>query len=206
MAYLTHWGLLFAVIYEICSAWNTLTAARSATSPLTAQSVAVKMTWVMFALAAHAEALLSVLWWACKSGFASFTRTLTFLDVTPHLIIALVVWFDGLVVNRIPVRWKHWFGFVLPLETLYAFWTLVHYLTNIGNPDTDQYDAIYKSISWEHDWVECLATLVINVFVFGPFIYAVLWLCSAYTIPCICYQNSRRYRKTPDNGILEDQV
>jgi hypothetical protein len=206
MAYLTHWGLLLAVLYVICSVWNTLAATRSGPRPLTAQNVAVKTTWAMFAMAAHAEALISVLWWTSSSGFASLSRTITFVDLAPHLIIAFVVWFDGLVVNRIPIRWMHWIIFVVPLEGIYALWTLVHHYTKIGNPDTDQTDAIYKAISWEDDWVKCLATLVINVFVFGPLIYAFLWLCSAYTIPCICYQNSRRYLKAAEDGNYEDQV
>jgi hypothetical protein len=206
LAYATYWSLLVATFYQLCSFWNSITAVRKhqeeIVSPtIDSASCFVRTTWALFAMAAHTEAMASILWWVFE--YDPDQMQVTFYDVSPHLIVALTIWFDGLVVNRIPVRWMHWYGFVVPLEGAWIVWSVIHVYANVGNPyktdtagaeDPQNDDSIYSGVFlWENNWLQSLAIAVVAIFGIGPIVFLILWLCSLYTIPCVCYKETRRY-------------
>jgi hypothetical protein len=138
------------------------------------------------------------LWWL--PGFGKPQRELDFFNVTPHLVIACVVWWDGLVVNRVPVTWTHWYGVVVPLDCVYVAWTAIQAYF-VDNPDAaataSQTHAIYSAVPWKEDWPRALVTCLVVVFGIGPVLFLLLWLCSLYSIPCICRGYRRRYEASP---------
>jgi hypothetical protein len=198
LAYLTYWSLLLATLYQLCSLWNTIVASRTPQPPVAAGCF-IRTTWALFTMAAHAEAMASILWWVLE--YEPGETRITYYNLMPHLIIALVVWADGVVVNRIPVRWMHWYGFVLPLECGFILWSVIHSYANVGNPnkddasgsDPDNDDAIYGSLAWKDNWQKSLIISVVAIFGLGPIIFLLLWLSSLYTIPCVCYKDKRKY-------------
>jgi hypothetical protein len=163
-------------------------------------------------MAAHAEAMASILWWVLE--YEPGETEITFYTLTPHLIIVLVVWWDGLVVNRIPVRWTHWYGFVLPLECGFIVWSVIQSYANVGNPnkddssgaDPDNDDAIYGSLAWKDSWQKSLVIAIIAIFVLGPILFLLLWLSSIYTIPCACYKDKGKYIMDNTNDALDEEA
>jgi hypothetical protein len=204
LAYLTYWSLVMTSLYFLCSVFNTVNAARTPQPSATATCF-IRATWVLFTLAAHSEGMATIMWWVLEFD----GQNLTFLNLSPHLIIVLVVWFDGLVVNRIPVRWSHWWGFVLPLDLSYVLWTVIHAFLNVGNPyltDTQRTDdAIYPSLAWKHDWKDSLIVGAVAVFALGPILFLFLWMCSLYWVPCLCCKEKRKYVDDFKEDQQEDQ-
>jgi len=152
----------------------------------------------LYELATHLEISVSVLWWVLI--YEPGETELTFLAIVPHCVIAALVWADGLFVNSIPVRWTHWYGFVFPVECAYLIWTVLHaYFVEYGNPDTSDNDpdtnddAIYDVLVWKGEWQKSLIVSVIVLFGSGPIIYFIMWIVSAYQIPCLCIKDRRVY-------------
>jgi hypothetical protein len=194
LAFLTYWALLLSTLYSWFSLYNTVMAARTP-QPSVSPGIVIRTTWALFILAAHTDACASILFWVLiyKPGVTQ----LTYYNLTPHVVTALVVWFDGFVVNRIPVRWMMWYGLVLPLDLLYTAWNVVQSYSGIGNPDTNNTsgndDAIYSALAWKDGWIRCLITILLVLFVMGPIVFLLMWLCSLYTVPCVCYKDKRKY-------------
>ncbi len=113
--------------------------------------------------------------------------------------MVLVVGVDGLMVSRITVRWTHWWGGALPFEIAWDVWSIFQSLVfDIGNPnstdndpDTND-DAIYSALDWKGSGVSAAILGLLALFVLGPIVYAVIWLCSWYKWPCCCRGGSRR--------------
>jgi hypothetical protein len=63
LAYLTHWSLLAAVAYLLASLYQTVRSAKISQPPPDVEytSGSISVTWILFAVAAHAEAIL--FWW-----------------------------------------------------------------------------------------------------------------------------------------------
>ncbi|GKY97091.1 hypothetical protein MPSEU_000667600 [Mayamaea pseudoterrestris] len=198
LAYFTYWALLLATLYSWFSLYNTIMAARTPQPPVSAGFI-IRTTWALFTLASHTSACASILWWVLI--FEAGVTKITFYNISPHLITACVVWLDGFVVNRIPVRWMMWYGLVLPLDILWGIWSVAQSYSGIGNPDAndasgadpDNDDAIYGALAWQDYWVRCLIITLIAIFVMGPLVFMLMWLCSLYIIPCACYKDKRKY-------------
>ena len=199
LAYLTYWGLLISALYLLCSTYNTVMASRTPQPPVAAGFI-IRTTWVLATMATHTEACASILWWVLI--YDAGVTEITFYNITPHLIIALVVWFDAFVVNRIPMRWMMWFGFILPLDISWIAWSVIQSYAGIGNPDNADVqgavddandDAIYAALAWKDEWLKSLIISLIAVFGLGSVIFMLMWLCSLYMIPCACYKDKRKY-------------
>jgi hypothetical protein len=153
----------------------------------------------LFAVAAHAEAMIAILFWLLEYDYSN--SKVTFLDIMPHGGMVVLVWIDGLVVNRIPVRWTHWWGGALLFEIAWALWSIFHSVVfDIGNPNANTNDgdgnddAIYGALDWKNDTGYATGLTMAALLILGPIIYVVMWLCSCYKKPCCCRgSNPRRY-------------
>jgi hypothetical protein len=197
LAYLTHWSLIAAIAYLLASLYQTVRSTKIS-QPIGESSTAcgISTTWILFAVAAHAEAMIAILFWLLVYDFDSEGQ-ITFLDIMPHGGMVIVVWVDGLVVNRIPVRWTHWWGGALPFEITWAVWSIFHsVMFDIGNPNAsdgdENDDAIYEALDWKNDTGYAAGLTLVALFIGGPIVYSVIWLCSWYKWPCCCRGGNRR--------------
>jgi hypothetical protein len=196
LAYLTHWSLVVAVAYLLASLYQTVRSTKISQPPGEYTACGISVTWILFAVAAHAEAMIAILFWLLVYDFDSEGQV-TFLDVMPHGGMVIVVWIDGLVVNRIPVRWTHWWGGALLFEIAWAVWSVLHSVVfEIGNPNAndgeDNDDAIYEALDWKNDAAYATGLTMAALLILGPIVYSVIWLWSWYKWPCCCRGGNRR--------------
>jgi hypothetical protein len=219
-AYLTQWATLASTLYSVLSVLNTILIMATTTktnktndnvTPVTTTTTTASwricFTWVLFELVVHLGAIVAVLYAYelfdpalhlahLELGNVSKTTatTIEYRPVAIHFGLYLFVLFDGFCVNRIPLRWMHYLGILLPLEALYAMWTYLHYVAQIGNPhvndndvdegnDNDNDDAIYPGILQWGDgttsfWSEPLVYNIVVVLVVGPVLFGLCW-CTA---------------------------
>jgi hypothetical protein len=199
-AYLTSWGVLWCCLYSLMSVLNTVMAARTP-QPAADRSVGlrIRLTWILFSLASHTSSVATLLYWPLV--FDPSTTDVTYLHMAPHGILFLLTCFDGFYVNRIPLRWMFWYGFLLPFDILYIIWSVIHDLLDLGNPDysdndpTTNDDALYVGVlEWNYDWQKALIWSIVTVFVVGPIMYGILWTIST---GCCC-KDTRKYIDSVD--------
>ena len=108
--------------------------------------------------------------------------------------------------NRIPVRFKHWWLTVLPFSLAYSLWTFLQgFVFDLENPDRsidDEEDILYDDIDWDNDLTGTIMFTAILVFVAGPIVQIILFLLSLYHVPCVCMVDRRRYL----DSVGADQV
>jgi len=172
------WGVCFVNIYFYFSLLNTVLAARTPQPPHTV-GWRIRFTWFFGALGTHftfvATCLYWFLIWKPENG-------VTFVRVSEHGGLLLLVLIDAMIVNRVPYRMQHYFG-LLAVEVLYIIWTVIHgFATDIGNPNRSDNDpetnddAIYANVlEWENDWQKALLYSCMTVFVLGPILYTIMW-------------------------------
>jgi len=173
--YLTSWGLLFSMVYSLFSLANTLLpiANKEETKQTGIDegivSLRVRLTWAFFNLGAWLEMVVTVLFWVLvyEGG-----RVNTY-ELLAHGIIGALVWIDGLLVNRIPVRLRHWFEMGFPLVVLFSAWTYVQGVLDVEDADGDS-DPIYPVLDWEASPWFSLALVSGLVLVFTPMVQLLL--------------------------------
>ena len=132
-----------------------------------------------------------------------FVPALLLLAQAGHRIFihgaVVLVWPEGLIVNRIPIRWKH-----LPVPMLmgacFSAWLAIHQLaTDIGeptksdnDPDTND-DLLYPAIDFENETVSSVVLCLLLVFVLTPLVHWLLWSLSLFGTPCDFSGRNRRY-------------
>jgi hypothetical protein len=221
MAYFTNWANLASSLYSITSVWNsaiyrvgsTTCAPQPATllaDTRTTPGFCIRLEWVLFELAAHLGAMASLFVWSLLFDPDIHIR-FRFLDITTHGGLFVLVLIDGFLVNRIPLRWMHYFGVILPIEMLYSLWTYIHYAADIGNPwvnDTaGNDDAIYTvEIWWDDDWELTLAYNVVLVFVLGPLVFGLLWCISNGNLVCRDRRHYLDHHRPVGNDEAADDV
>ena len=171
LGFMTNWALLFAIIYSTLSLVNTtipVAAARPASSSSSSTddddgannndgandieknksipkhdvvSIRTMFTWTFFTLSAVLQMGVTITYWlpVFQGGALSTEQVLT------HGVVFVLVWFDGLVVNRIPVRLRHWVEIILPVLLAYVVWTVLQspLVFEVENPNEDD-DNIYR--------------------------------------------------------------
>jgi hypothetical protein len=194
-AYFTNWGVLWCNVYACMSLLNTVLASRTE-QPAADKPVGcrIRLTWILLTAAAHNTAMASILFWPVVFDRENHT---TYATVAPHGFLTLLVMADGSYVNRIPLRWMHYFGVALPIALLFTLWSYLHDVLKIGNPDnndsdpTTNDDAIYENVlEWNHHWTTALTCTVVAMFFLGPIVFGLLWLLST---GCCCCNDTRRY-------------
>jgi len=88
---------------------------------------------------------------------------------------------DGLLVNRIPVRLRHWFELCLPTFALFIIWSVLQsplgfdldnpYIEELGIDD----DKIYPFLDWASSPLSTLALSLVCLFVVSPILHVILW-------------------------------
>ena len=201
LAYFTNWGVTFVCIYFIFNVLNTVCASRTL-QPTTNASVGcrIRITWLMYAIGVHSTAGATLFYWVFL--FDPSDPDWTFTNMSAHGGLLLLMVIDGMFVNRIPLRWQHWYA-VLLVDIAYVGWTLIHAYLDVGNPyleDNDPAtndDAIYDVVEWKDDFQSALIYSCINCFVLSPIIYILLWCLSNG----VCWDR----RKFVDAVDLQDQ-
>lgn len=200
MVYLTMWGNLACVLYLVLSTLNTVFAERTG-QPQPATNLRIRTTWVLFELATHLSILASVCFYVFSLFLADDRMTHSFPNYALHGGIVLLVLINGLVIDRIPYRFQHYWGVIVPVEVLYCVWTYVLTLIGISDDDDESLGeapgAVYHSfVEWTPDrWRTTLVVEVILVFAIGPIIYLILWSISN---GLCCCRDTRRYEDDVD--------
>lgn len=177
-AYLTNWGLMFSMVYSLFSLANTLfpienreedkqTSVNEGIVPLRA-----RLTWAFFDLAAWLELVLTVVYWVLI--YEGTREELSAYNVLAHGIVMALIWIDGLVVNRIPVRMRHWLEIGVPFLVLYTTWTVLQgVVLGIPNPDYD-YHSIYPILDWAESPLFSSGLVAGLILVWSPFVYVLM--------------------------------
>lgn len=206
---MTNWMLFAGSVYFFMSVWHTLFGASQPYKRVS--SPVVKFTWLVYSFSSHFSFLVAIFWWLYI--YERGVTPIDWLTFCPHTIIPFTITFDGLNVNRIPLRWQHYIGFVIPMECLYVFWTWIQNdVAEIDNPNilvnTTDDDAIYEAYNWEEKGVNPLKFSAIGIFGFGPFIWFLEWMFSQYWLMCCCLGDRRLYysdprKNRPNRGRVE---
>lgn len=193
LAYLTNWSLIFSSLWLIVSFINSMFPPSQPKLPSDSISLWTKFSWLLFTVACPFTLITVLLYWTLdyQPGLSS----LGYVNVFTHAGV-LLIWPEGLLVDRIPIRWKH---LPLPmfLAACYVSWMVIHQLaTNIGVPNKFDYvddDLLYPAVDFEEHtaFSSILATLV--VFVATPLMHLLLWSLSLYSFPCNYSGQNRRY-------------
>jgi hypothetical protein len=195
-AYLTHWGLVFSLAYSVMSVYNSFFPVAQPPPGTTTVSGRTIVTWVLFTIAVHTEVIITLLYWTML-----FSGELFIVSVLSHGVVAVLVLVDGLFVNAIPIRLRHWFEFILPVDLIYIIWSVLHssLVFGLGNPDNQDEDPetnddlIYTVLDWGQETAQAAVLAVLIGFVLSPVIYLLLWGIS-----------SRRRRHITDAKADED--
>jgi len=202
---MTRWGVVVSTIYFLLSIINTFLAAyysrsnknnnvqpssrlreeeaNDTTSHTTSNSsvicLRIRLTWIMFTIAAHVEILVTLLYWVLV--YQPGVTTVRYTTISNHGIICVLVWMDGLVLNRIPIRMKHWYSMALPFELVFVLWSILH--AKVFPND----EALYNVLDWNESWETALMYSVISVLPLGFILYCLLWVASNYNPFHYCY-------------------
>jgi hypothetical protein len=180
-AYLTHWTLVFSTLYFVMSLFNSMLPISQPLSGHTIVSRRAKLTWVLLEIAANLGVVVTVTYWLMLFDGEMIVRA-----VLGHGVVAVLVVVDGLVLNTIPIRLRHWSEFVFPVALAYILWTLLHsgLVFGIGNPDNEDEDTetnddlIYSILDWEGDPGQTVVTALLIVFGVSPISHIFLWMLS----------------------------
>lgn len=209
--YLTNWALFIAMIYSGLSLANTIFPVSTSSSSdsndpkNTTETVVIstrtKITWAIFTLAAVAQTMVTVLYWALLHP-----PGLPFLFLVSMIMlhggVCVLILVDGLLVNRIPIRLRHWFEVVLPLFLAWIIWSVLQsplgfdlnntYMEAFGADD----DKIYPVIDWESKPMMTLALVSVCGFIVSPIVHFAL---SALSFV------GRKYIDVKGEGDVENQ-
>lgn len=175
IVYLTSWGVCLTVLYHGLS-FACMLFPISTDEPV---NLLTKLTWGVFGTALDVEITVVVLYWTLEFS----DQPITYYNIMKHGVLMLTLVFDGLFVNRIPLRFKQYYWFLL-VATLYLIWTGIHAASGIGNPrnndndpETDD-DAIYSVINWKKRPGGAAILCVLLYVVILPAVFLFTWLIS----------------------------
>lgn len=178
MAYLTHWGLVTAIAYQLCAVLCLIPAIRRRAlyQPRSGVcSLFVRTTWGLFSLAAPVELIICILYWGLDY---SPGQPVHYYLVMTHGGIALLLMVDGFILSSFPLQLKQ-LVFTIIFCTAYLSWTLIFAESDIPNPNVGESDDyIYQALEWNADVkvAEVLASLC--AFVLPPIVFVMFWLIS----------------------------
>eukprot|EP00816_Leptocylindrus_hargravesii_P001381 CAMPEP_0196820638 /NCGR_PEP_ID=MMETSP1362-20130617/76179_1 /TAXON_ID=163516 /ORGANISM="Leptocylindrus danicus, Strain CCMP1856" /LENGTH=257 /DNA_ID=CAMNT_0042199601 /DNA_START=410 /DNA_END=1180 /DNA_ORIENTATION=- len=157
MIYLTNWTIFFSIAYLIAS-FLCAALPRSEvfednnTKEVQRPRLIAKIAWELYAMIAPAGLTVVLMYWvAIYDG-----RTIIFLNLWRHGILALCVILDGLFIGSVPIRIKQMRNIIV-YEFLFLVWSIVHIFAGIGNgkgknenddEEEENDDAIYGVLNW----------------------------------------------------------
>mmetsp|Transcript_9980 Transcript_9980/g.19177 ORF Transcript_9980/g.19177 Transcript_9980/m.19177 type:complete len:306 (-) Transcript_9980:67-984(-) len=192
-AYLTYWALAFQCLYHILSISNSILASAIAQPKFYVEG-RVRYTWMIFNTSMAASIIVAAVWWGT---IYDSDEKLDYEKIGPHGATLIAQYIDGFWINRIPIRFRHWWVTLLPFSLAYAFWTFLQgFVFDLENPDRTEEgeeDILYEDIDWDNDLTGTILVTVMLVFLAGPIVQILLFLLSLYHVPCLCMMDRRRY-------------
>ena len=210
MGYLTHWGHVLVISYFfaswLCSGYAFLkkhlpsrrqpaiqldekdpTASfSSSSSAVTAVQQlprpCVRAAWALYSVTAPLQVAICLLYW---TGIHDSAAPIEYVTVMEHGVLGALVWIDGLVVGRVPVRVKH-LVVLGGVCLLYLVWSVVDVVAGIGGGDwgpADTDDGLYPVLRWG---TETGAAAVLSAFcltILIPCLFTACWLASLWSPP-----------------------
>ena len=151
-AFFTNVALGLTIVYATISVLNSFFPVQQPEGPVV--QARIKFTWLFFVLSIFGEAMASILFWVLVFDGDSAS----YADIAPHGIVFAVLLVEGFFVNRIPLRWMHFWS-CLALTLAYIIWSIIHgpLVLDLGNPTTEDNDpdtnddALYADLSWDED-------------------------------------------------------
>jgi hypothetical protein len=195
LAYLTNWSLTYAAIYMTLSLLNTWCC--------NVLSI-LRATWIMYSVASVHQVAVTLLFWLVE--YDPDKNVIDYYTVMAHGGVAVLVLFEGILVNRVPVRLKHYlFNFVL--ASLYLGWTIIQTLVLRYNPnagDDDDDVAIYDVIRWKNNPTQAGIVAALVLFVFLPIDQLLIW---GISLCCRRYKPEDNDGRTyGDMGIMQVEI
>jgi hypothetical protein len=189
-AYITNWSLTVTLLYFFCSLLVTLYP--PFITGTTNLPFLIKLTWMLFSVAAPAELTVTVLYWGLE--FSGDLTEITYRGFMVHGVFMILLFWEGFSVNRIPVRISQQWLFFLYMA-LYLGWTLLHayYLEIIGDPTSTDDDVIYTNLTWIENPAETGIVAAIALFFAVPLAFVIVWLLSLFSFPCSFNGRNRKY-------------
>jgi hypothetical protein len=85
----------------------------------------------------------------------------------------------GFVVNRIPIRARHWLEICIWYSILYLIWTIIHspLVASVGTPNTIDDDLIYPFLDWgdgSETPTEPIVIFLLCTFVLSPAVHLIM--------------------------------
>ena len=179
IAYLTQWTLLLTCIYMACSLY--LSTITNTDNKKTLQGLKnyqwqlVKITWGLFSIVSCAGGGVVLMYWLAIYDYTSGAPE--YYSVMSHGVAFLLVLIDGFVLNKIPLRLKHYL-FTVSYGLLFVGWSLIAAYANIDNPDTsseDNTEALYSILDWINSPVSATISSVGVNFVVLPLYAIIFW-------------------------------
>lgn len=196
LAWLTNWAMIFATLWLIVTFGNSMVPPAQPRRPSDPVSLRVKVSWILFTLAAHCTLIVLLLYWGLD--YEPGVSTMDYINVFTHVAVVLI-WPVGLAVDRYPIRWKH-LAVPMLFSSCYVAWLAIHQmLTDIGVPDRSDNDPetnddlLYTAVDFEETPAFSSILVVCVVFVITPLMHLLLWGLSLWSCPCSCSGKSRRY-------------
>jgi len=155
----------------------------SFTRPTDKLPLLIKITWISFALAGTFQCITTVLYWVLVYD----GEVIEYLNIMQHGIVNILVLIDGLLFNKVPVRMKHLIV-ILVSSGCWVLWSIIHDISSLSNPhggdssseveDSQDDDAIYTSIRWNHEPISAVILCLIVLFIVEPLFLTLIWTAS----------------------------
>ena len=131
-----------------------------------------KATWALLAIALPFELVVVVLFWALQYDGGE----LTYVSDMTHAVFFVLLFIDGCLLNRIPLRMKQFILYEVS-SLLWVIWSVIHAYADVGNPYKDDGsqddDAIYPSLRWKNNTTQSAILSVLVLFGANPILFMV---------------------------------
>jgi len=146
-----------------------------------------KITWILFEIAAPAQALATLSFWIFDFDGGYLEGKLLVHGLVPFLVLL-----EGFSLNRVPVRINHqWF--FLAFIYLFSLWSLIHSYTNIGNPMKVNDISLHPLLQWNVTPINAALSTILILFLIAPVTYWFVWMISLFSCPWAFAGRYRRY-------------
>ncbi len=145
----------------------------------TRPGILVCITWFLYSIVLTGEFIVAIGYWVYEAD--PNHPIINFINLYKHGIIGVLLWFDGNVLGRIPLRLKH-LGGLLVYGTVYLLWSMYFAYHRLGTHG----GVIYRFIDWRRDPKGAASLSFTFVFVIGPLLYFLFWFLSVCGGRCCC--------------------
>lgn len=150
--------------------------------------VFVCFTWYLYSMVLPVECIVAFAYWTLESE-PNHPDT-AFNNLYKHGIIAFLLFADGYILGRIPLRIKHLSGPII-YGTAYVLWSIIFAYYRLGT----RHGFIYRALDWNGDPYDAGRNAVVITYIFLPLCYCILWFLAlprGQRCCCICCCGSKR--------------